>query len=226
MLTVLTATGERPQAWAICERLMMAQDYARPVRWVIVDDGLQAQPVTFQRAGWDLVIVRPEPYWQAGQNTQARNLRAGLAVIAADARVVVFEDDDWYAPDWLTTADAMLDKAELVGEPQARYYNVAMRKGRQLSNNAHASLCSTAMRGDALRLFRDVCQDKHKFIDMELWKRARSRHLFAGHRVVGIKGLPGRSGIGMGHAGGFVGQDDPTGALLREWVGEDARYYL
>lgn len=74
MLTLLTATGARPQAWAICERLMMAQDYSGPVRWVIVDDGKEAQPVTFERDGWTLEVIRPAPYWRQGQNTQARNL--------------------------------------------------------------------------------------------------------------------------------------------------------
>lgn len=44
--------------------------------------------------------------------------------------------------------------------------------------------------------------------------------------VVGIKGLPGRGGIGMGHRDNFRGTDDPCGALLREWIGEDAEAYL
>ena len=63
MLHLLTATGARPQAWAICERLMAAQDYAGPVTWIIVDDGPEPQPVTFERAGWRLVVIRPAPLW-------------------------------------------------------------------------------------------------------------------------------------------------------------------
>lgn len=225
MLTLLTATGARHKAWAICERLMAAQTYAGPVRWIIVDDGQQPQPVTFQREGWELVLIRPAPFWRAGQNTQARNLLKGLAAVGSDDRLVIIEDDDWYASDWLATAAAMLDRAELVGEPQARYYNIALRRGRQLRNNGHASLCSTAMHGEALATFRAVCRRSEKFIDLDLWKRARSRHLFGGHRVVGIKGLPGRDGIGMGHRDDFTGKDDQDGALLRAWVGDDARLY-
>jgi hypothetical protein len=226
MLTLLTATGARPEAWARCERLMARQTYAGPVRWVIVDDGPEPQPVTFQRDGWALEMVRPTPHWQPGQNTQARNLRAGLARIGAGERVAIIEDDDHYAADWLATVAAELDRAELVGEPRARYYNIPRRVGRQLSNSAHASLCSTAMRGRALALFRAVCNTNHKFIDLELWRKAPSRHLFGGHRVVGLKGLPGRGGIGMGHADGFSGTADPAGALLREWVGADAEELL
>ncbi|MBH1591394.1 glycosyltransferase family 2 protein [Stenotrophomonas maltophilia] len=226
MLTLLTATGARPAAWALCERWMARQDYAGPVRWIIVDDGPMPQPVTFRREGWQLVLVRPSPHWAPGQNTQARNLLKGLAAVGPDDRLVIIEDDDWYAPDWLTTVAAELEHAELVGEHRARYYNVEQRRGRQLANTGHASLCSTAMRGSALQDFADACRSRPKFIDLELWRRARGRRLFGGHRVVGIKGLPGRGGIGMGHDPDFKGEADASGALLRRWVGEDAEVYL
>lgn len=225
MLTLLSATGARPSAWALCERWMAAQDYAGPVRWVIVDDGAIRQPVTFCREGWALEVLRPSPRWKPGQNTQARNLLAGLAVIDADARLVVIEDDDHYAPDWLSHVAAELERAELVGEVRARYYNMATRRGRELGNTGHASLCCTAMRGAAIDTFRQACLRSPKFIDLELWRRHRSRHLFGGHRVTGIKGLPGRGGIGIGHKAAFTGTDDTAGSLLREWIGEDARAY-
>lgn len=225
MLTLLTATGARPEAWAICERLMAAQDYAGPVTWVIVDDGPEPQPVTFQRDGWQLVVIRPAPLWQPGQNTQARNLRKGMEAVPADARLVIIEDDDYYRADWLTTVDRKLDVAELVGECQARYYNIALRRGRQLSNNGHASLCSTALRGRALQTFRAELRDGVQFIDLNLWRRHKPAHLFAGGRVVGIKGLPGRGGIGMGHRNDFRGTADPDLTLLRQWIGDDVELY-
>lgn len=226
MLTLLTATGARPAAWALCERWMARQDYTGPVRWIVVDDGPEPQSVTFRRDGWQLVLVRPSPHWAPGQNTQARNLLKGLAAVEPADNLVIIEDDDWYAPDWLSTVAAELQHAELVGEHRARYYNVEQRRGRQLVNTGHASLCSTAMRGSALQQFSDACRARPKFIDLELWRRARGRRLFGGHRVVGIKGLPGRGGIGMGHEPEFRGEADASGALLRDWVGEDAEVYL
>lgn len=226
MLTLLTATGARPAAWALCERWMARQDYSGPVRWIIVDDGPEPQPVTFRRDGWQLVLVRPSPHWAPGQNTQARNLLKGLAAVDPADYLVIIEDDDWYAPDWLTTVAAELQHAELVGEHRARYYNVQQRRGRKLVNTGHASLCSTAMRGSALQDFANACHSRPKFIDLELWRRPCDRRLFGGHRVVGIKGLPGRGGIGMGHDAGFKGEPDPTGALLRDWIGEDSEVYL
>lgn len=227
MLTLLTATGARPQAWAICERLMAAQDYTGPVTWIIVDDGPEPQPVTFKRAGWTLAIIRPAPFWKLGQNTQARNLLKGLEVVSDDARLVIIEDDDWYAPDWLSRVAERLENSgcDLVGEPCARYYNLALRRGRQLRNGAHASLCSTAMRGPAIASFRQACLRQPTFIDLELWRHRGSRHLFDGHRVVGIKGLPGRGGIGMGHRNDFRGTEDPGLTLLRQWIGDDVELY-
>jgi hypothetical protein len=226
MLTLLTATGCRPEAFALTERMMARQTYTGPVRWIIVDDGEQAQPVTFSRPGWMLEVLRPEPFWKPGDNTQGRNLLVGLNAVDKDARLVIIEDDDWYASDWLEVCNTYLDRASLVGETKARYYNVAQRVGRQLNNVGHSSLCSTAMRGEAINVFRRACQVKQQFIDIDLWRRHRDALLFPGNRVVGIKGMPGRGGIGMGHKQGFNGQRDPMGTLLREWVGSDAEWYF
>ncbi len=226
MLTLLTATGGRPKAFSILEKLMLRQTYQGPVHWVIVDDVLPHQPVTFEREGWTLDVTHPGPLWSPGQNTQARNLVHGLSRIAPDARVVIIEDDDHYAPGWLDTVNKALDKAELVGESHAKYYNVATRTARQLNNAAHASLCSTALRGNALDTLRRVCQPGVKFIDINLWKQHPSKYLFRGNGVVGIKGMPGRGGIGMGHRPDFQGTRDGSLRILKSWIGKDAELYL
>lgn len=226
MLTLLTATGARPEAWAICQQLMMRQDYAGPVHWIIVDDGETPQPVTFFRPAWDLTILRPEPFWQLGQNTQARNLLAGMRRTNPQSRLVIIEDDDAYAPDYLTWMDAQLGRADLVGESHARYYNTATRKCRQLNNANHASLCSTAMKGPALQAFERELKPGVQFIDLNLWRNFRgSKLLQRGNRVVGIKGMPGRGGIGMGHKQDFRGEFDRSGEILRKWVGVNADLY-
>jgi len=226
MLTLLTPTGCRPEAWALCERWMLRQTYAGPVRWVIVDDGSIAHPITFEREGWTLDIVRPAPFWRLRDNTQARNLAAGLAVIDAGARVVVIEDDDWYAPDWLQQVDAELDRVPLVGEKRARYYNVAMRVAHEHRNERNASLSATACRDEGLMALRRAVAQRERFIDLTLWRDPKpQRSTFSGHRVVGIKGLPGRSGIGVGHNADLRGTVDAPGNILRAWVGADAEAY-
>lgn len=223
MLQVITPTGDRPEAWALCQRYMERQTYKGPVVWHVTDDGKVPSQANFKREGYTLYMHRLPP--MTG-NTQARNLLFLLDQIDTKYPVVCFEDDDRYSADWLEVCDQHLERATLVGEPQARYYNVAQRVGRQLNNLAHASLCSTAMRGRAIDAFRAACKTNEKYIDLKLWRGYRDAILFPGHRVVGIKGMPGRGGIGMGHDSKFTGQRDPTGKLLREWIGPDADWYL
>ena len=226
MLTLLTATGCRPEAWAISEKLAMRQDYTGPVHWIIVDDGEKPQPVTFRRENWTLSIIRPDHYWNPGDNTQAKNLIAGMDHVLPDARLVVWEDDDMYSPDYLTWCGEMLDAADLIGESHARYYNIRTKMARPLSNDKHASLCSTAMKGKAIEAFRRELIPGVKFIDINLWRNFQGSKLLArGNRVVGIKGLPGRLGIGMGHKNDFHGQIDHSGSILRQWAGVNASLY-
>lgn len=221
MLTLLIATGCRPEAWAISERLLTRQTYVGPVRVVIVDDGETPQPVMLKREIWTVEVVRPEPFWQAGQNTQARNLAAGLAVIGPDESVVVWEDDDHYSAGYLSDVARWLESADLVGESHARYFNVATGLGREMRNATHASLCSTAMKGPALAEFRATVKRCQKFIDMDLWRVFRGRKVLHSTRhVVGIKGLPGRGGIGGGHR-----KDFGSAMSLRDLIGEDAALY-
>ena len=128
MLTLITLTGNRPKAWALCEFFMHRQTYQGAVRWIIVDDGEIAQPIAFKRDGWTLEVVRPEPFWQEGQNTQSRNLIAALEQVNDQDRIVFIEDDDWYSPHWLSIVDEKLNEADLVGERFAFYYNIQLKQ--------------------------------------------------------------------------------------------------
>jgi hypothetical protein len=219
MLTLLTATGARPEAWAICERLMARQSYTGPVRWVIVDDGPEPQPLRFAREGWTVEVIRPAPAWAPGQNTQHRNLLAGLAVIAGSERVVLIEDDDYYAPGYLAAVDKRFGSSELIGENRARYFNVATGRGEVMVNERHSSLCSTACRNGGLRALRAACLSGERFIDLVLWRDFPGR-LYPAQFVVGIKGLPGRGGIGQGHSPDFG-----RPLRLKKWIGADAELY-
>jgi hypothetical protein len=225
MMTLITTTGTRPEAFGLCQKWMKAQTYKGAVRWIIVDDGQEAQPIKFRRSGWTLDVVRPEPFWEPGQNTQARNLRCALDRVNPDDKVLIIEDDDYYAPTWIEQVDAALEKAELVGETRARYYNIRTKIYRQLENKGHASLCATGMRGAAVETLRSVCRPSIQFIDLLLWQAHSSKYLFDGHLTVGIKGLPGRGGIGMGHDKKFTGYSDHSGKILQEWVGNAAKDY-
>ena len=103
---------------------------------------------------------------------------------------------------------------------------MARRTGRQLQNANHSSLCSTAMRKSGVDALRSLARPGTQFIDLGLWRyRGLSKKLVDTHNVVGIKGLPGRGGIGMGHRESFNGTFDFSLDLLRSWIGEDCEVY-
>lgn len=196
MLSVLTPTGARPEAFAKCVEWMLGQDYSGPVRWVIVDDGPEPEE-TPAIDGWQIVHVRPEPFWKPGQNTQSRNLLSGLDLCSD--RIAIVEDDDQYAPEYLSTIDRWLDDDDLVGEGGSVYRNLKTGNVKECNNTRHASLCSTAVKGGAAGWLREACESGEKFIDIRLWKNPGKVYPHRG-LVTGIKGYPGRPGIGMGHS--------------------------
>lgn len=206
---------------------MMAQQFDEAVRWVIVDDGRVRQPVSFCREGWTLEVIRPAHRWKEGANTQAANLLAGLAVIDCSESVVIIEDDDAYLPAHLSTMAWALTDCSLVGQRVSLYYNVATRRERSLPGSVHASLGASAMQGEALALLRSVCNNHGTRIDLELWRQFKGKkQLLETSTAVGIKGLPGRGGIGCGHRKEF-GFSDPSGGVLADWIGADlAAAYL
>jgi hypothetical protein len=228
MLTLITPTGDRPEAFALCQRWMQAQTYTGPLEWFIVNDGNTPLVRTIHRP-WGVHFLQEFPRWEPGRNTQASNIRAALEHIAADARVLVIEDDDHYHPNYLAHMNAMFEHADLIGERFARYYNVREKWGKQHTNGQHSSLAATGMQRNALAYFRTLLTSNHlKFLDMALWKLACKRMLTDNHLVTGIKGMPGRAGIGSGHGSiEKTGHADPHGVLLRSWIGaEDAKAYL
>lgn len=197
MLTALTPTGARPEAFAKCVEQMRAQSYTGRVKWIIVDDGPDSMPTPGMPENWSVIHVRPEPLWEPGQNTQARNLREGLEWVKPDDRLVIIEDDDEYASWWLGRVNEWLDHDDLVGEAPSIYRHMNGRE-KNMNNTQHASLCATAMKGSAIEDFRRVLDEGPTMIDMRLWKRGGKIYPQQGG-VIGLKGYPGRPGIGMGH---------------------------
>lgn len=221
MIYLLTPTGARPEGMSLLARALSAQKYAGPAQWIVVDDCDPATPVPPARDWIDVAVIRPEWRWRPGMNTQAACMAAGLACIPDGATCIILEDDDAVLPNHITTVLAALERAELVGERVARYYNVATGRYKTIPGQSHASLASTAVRGRALAMLREVCSAGSRRIDMDLWRGfTGSKKLLDAENVVGIKGLPGRAGIGVGHRDTF-GIPDPAGRVLVDWIGAE-----
>ena len=225
MLTLITPTGARPDAFYLCQKMMAAQDFDGAVHWIIVDDGPDAQEIWFSRKGWRVDVIRPAPLWQYGQNTQQRNLQTALEYVdrKKTKALAVIEDDDYYAQKWLSFVDAYCGEAELIGEGWALYYNVFYRTWDQLSNDCHCSLRCSAMRDGAIDMFQHALNDPNKYYDQLVWKRQPDKQVFPRQYTVGIKGMPGRAGIAIGHDRG--GCADPDLRQLNALIGVAAADY-
>lgn len=221
-ISVITPTADRPLAFGLAER-WMARQTRRPDQWIVADGG--RQPVTCTRGQVHLHEARPP-----GPQNFLANVRRGLAAATGDV-IVWWEDDDWYAPTHLETICAQLTPGALAaGDDLQQYYHVRKRLYRTF-NNKGASLCQTAFPREAIPPFLasvDRCQRGNSYgVDGGFWA-ALPRTAWALRRtqtVVGMKGLPGQSGLGVGHrpAGGW--KPDRAWATLRAWVGDDAAVY-
>ena len=211
----------RPLAWELCQQWMSLQDFDGAVRWIVVDDGEEPSQIPNIK-DWETVVVRRTPYWEPGSNTQGLNLAAGLKA-ALEYPLLIIEDDDYYPPNWLSTCVTWLKQADLVGEGMARYYNMERQIYRQLQNTKHASLCATAMNPCVFSYFLKAINTGKMFIDIRLWNNNNlSKKVSLQSTVIGIKGMPGRAGIGSGHSKDFRGSHDLRLETLNSWVGEDA----
>jgi hypothetical protein len=125
-----------------------------------------------------------------------------------------------------------LERADITGEACAKYYSLPSRKYFVFPNLEHASLCQTGIRRSLLPWFVSyVTQSKTAYVDLALWNEgaAKFTRRLGGEslRCIGIKGLPGKTGLSEGHDGApqWAG-DDARGDVLRSWLGdEDAAIY-
>jgi hypothetical protein len=237
MIALITPTGARPKQIQLCVDFMKHQDYEGDVLWVIVDDGNPAStefiPEDF-RKGWKIIKVYPKAKWRSGAITQCSNILEGLKVVKQYDNidlVFIIEDDDYYTPRYLRVMLSKLNSYLVIGEQYSIYYNPVLRGYFLNGNTIHSSLFQTAFSPLLLEKMEGICTKKARFIDMTLFKRSNipfeKMGLFSGENLaIGIKGLPGRGGIGMGHRPGLQLVPDPDMSKLKEWIGDDFIYYM
>lgn len=222
MIYFLTPTGGRPQGLSLLGEYVNSQTYQGKATWLIVDD---CDPASFTPVSrFEVNHIRPSWRWRSGQNTQGKCLLEGIKHVPADAKLLILEDDDCYLPDYVQNMVDALDNYDVVGERVSRYYNVKTHRYKEMAGRGlHASLMCTAMKGTALPIFKAVCERGTR-IDMNLWQLFKGdKKILESHNTIGIKGLPGREGIGVGHRSHF-GEPD-NGSVLKEWVGDYAANY-
>ena len=230
-ITLITPTADQPTGLALAERYVARQTMP-PDQWLVADDGTVTATLTLgqthlkrHRAGEGAVSL-------------AGNLLAAIPHATGDI-IVIWEHDDWYPADYLATCVASLSRPGvwITGTRRQRYYHLPSRRSI-IMRNVGSALCNTALRAEALPILALAASSAARGgsygIDRRLWTRIpdNRQHLHDEPGVVGIKGLPGRPGLGMGHRPDAATkrkrhwQADPAGATLRDWVGEaDAAAY-
>jgi len=227
-IVLITPTGARPEQFEICAGLMKAQDYKDKVLWIIVDD---AEPITTDnvqidfRENWAIKKIYPHPVWEPGQNTQGRNLAAGINEAKkhkVDA-IFIIEDDDYYKPCYLRLMTEKLKGYDIAGEMNTIYYNVKLRRWIENKNDVWSSLFQTCFTPKVIPIFEKLYGEK--FIDFVLFRQVKKVNLFDEKWSIGIKGQNGRAGIGAGHQWLNHMAPDPELKKLKELIGNDVKYY-
>jgi len=239
-ITCITPTGDRPLAFALCQQWMKHQAQ-KPGQWIVVDDGKVPTMLDEAFKIHDFIkYVRREPRPDDPQHTLSLNLAAALPFIAGD-KIIIMEDDDYYAPEYIAEVARKLDQHEVVGITQAKYYHLPTGGYHIHQNASHCSLSETAFRNSFLPEFIEILHDNDELVpphpagtavDLRIWRKVGNR----GYRFndnekplyLGIKGLPGRTGIGIGHNPAMYRgvKDTADRATFKKWVPKDCQVYL
>lgn len=225
MITLITPTGDRPEAFALCERWVAAQTYRGRRRWVVVDDGQEPT-----RCAMDQIHVRRRREESDPRHTLPVQLMAALPHIRGEW-VAFIEDDDWRHCTWLERCMGAADPdADLIGEPLAAYYWPRQARYYRNANTDHASLTATVMNARLIPMLIDLIRaDPHDpKIDLRLWAAAERRVMLdvGFPLVVGMKNIAGRPSTLGSWKRHPLSAPDADWRVLRRWLADDAEAYL
>ena len=252
MITAITPTGDRPLAMSLCERWMTNQT-VRPDQWLVVDDGqtpfVPSMPMEYVRRepragdpkhtlainllqaiplikGDKILIIEDDEYY-------APNYIEEMAKHLDGSKIAGITQNRYYHL------------------PTGGYYLMHNMGHASLAQTAFTSAFIPTFKGAVeASMFVD-------FLDIRMWRMAKQSlnrgFRFGGRALttrmrttsqmpkseltlfsdadrplyVGIKGLPGRNGIGMGHNPGMYPNRDTSGRrVLRQWMPLDYQVYL
>ncbi len=232
-ITCITCTGDRLLTFSLCKRWIENQT-VKPKQWIIVDDG--KTPLNKETLPAFAKYVRREPQSTDPKHTMILNMKEAIKHIEGD-KIIIWEDDEYYAPKYIEVLSKKLDQYEIVGVGRSKYYHLANNTYHAHPNMGHASLAQTCFRKSFLQDFIDIL-DGDSFLDIRIWKMMNGNDvtlketglhervtndkrglIFSDKEesiYVGMKGLPGRDGIGAGHKG--MGTKDSNREVLRKWI--------
>jgi hypothetical protein len=252
MITAITPTGDRPLAMSLCERWMIHQT-VKPDQWIVVDDGtapitptttmeyvrrepragdprhtlainlLQAIPLI--KGDKILIIEDDEYYAPAYVEEMKKHLDSGTIAGITQNRYYHLPTGGYY----------MMHNKGHASLAQTAFTNAFVPTFR---NAVEASMFVDFLDIRMWRMAKQSLNRGFKFGGRALTTRMRTTSQMPKNELVlfsdadrplyvGIKGLPGRNGIGMGHNPGMYLVKDTIGRrVLKQWMPQDYQVYL
>jgi glycosyltransferase involved in cell wall biosynthesis len=223
MLSVITATNDRPLAFSFLEKWIRHQT-VQPDEWIVVND--TGRTNTYQYTMGQTVINR----YTKRKCSFTGNYEIAFTKAKGD-KIIICEDDDFYHPSYIETISKLLDKADMAGLINDIYYKVRKRAFQRMLNNTHASLAATAFNRNVLPFAGNLLKQYGPRLDMWLWDEFVGKKVLVDNKAkdgkplhVGMKQLPGKAGAGAGHTN--YGSSDACWCVLRHWIGvENTKVY-
>ena len=227
-ITLITPTGDRPLAFALCQNWMRKQTL-QPDQWIVVDDGkIAIEPYV------SMEYMRREPQPNDLNHTLIENLKVAIPLIKG-SKIIIIEDDEYYASNYIEVMSTKLDEHEIVGIGRSKYYHLMSGCYAQIGNMHHASFAEMAFQSSFLPEFIKFL-DGGLYLDMRIWRSIngnRTYLFFDDDRslYVGMKGMPGRHGIGGGHDVNHIiyRRDrlcDKSRGILKKWIPDNDDYNI
>jgi GT2 family glycosyltransferase len=241
-ITCITCTGDREETFALSQR-WMADQTVRPDQWLVVDDGKIPTKIDLPYCKY----VRRATQKNDPRHTMILNLKTALPLITGEI-VLFWEDDEYYAPTYIEEMVKKLEKYEAAGIVKSRYYHLFTGRYTRHDNKDHASLAQVGFKKSFIKELETVLQGD-QFLDIRIWEKLWNRAvgwepgkfdkqvvvndraiLFDDgddHLYVGMKGMPGRLGIGSCHTNvAGLQLDTKDRKVLRSWVKDSGHFNL
>ena len=229
-VTLITPTGDRPEALALCSYYMQRQTVPYN-QWLVIDDGNMDIPISILPPSGSVEVHKRSVSSVEPPHSLILNLMEALPLIQYN-KVLFIEDDDWYSPTYIEFMLGLFGEGfQLVGQNNSVYYHVPTMAWHKCGNKSHVSLCQTGFTTDSIDWVALCLGACHKagtnYLDIELWKNPVRKHpVYIDYcYCLGMKGLPGRKGIGVGHHRFSHYTKDKDLNVLHSYIGNDVRLY-